>query len=95
MNSLPLRPTNKSKKKEATAERGLNIISPIEFEREANEESVMVVVVTEEGFVDSHEEPPEEIGYELLDTYKIVKRYFDEVVKLYGRPKITISFFDK
>jgi hypothetical protein len=45
INPLPPKPTVKSKKKETTNEKGLNIISPKEFEQEAASESIIFAVV--------------------------------------------------
>jgi hypothetical protein len=53
LNPILSRPNDRSKKKVAMEEKGLNIISPREFERDANEESFIFVVVNKEIFKDS------------------------------------------
>jgi hypothetical protein len=45
-------------KREATKEKGLNIISSRQFEKEANKESVMFIVVAKDFSLDPQEEPP-------------------------------------
>lgn len=69
-------------------EKGLNIISSRQFEREANKECVMFALVTKDVSMDSEEELPEEIGFGLSDPSKVAKFYFNEVVKLCGLPKL-------
>jgi len=49
-------------------ERGLNIISPKEFDKKVNEESVVFALIAKEIVENSLEEPPEELR-EVLEEF--------------------------
>ena len=58
---LQPRPVSKPRKQITTNNRGLNIISPKEFEREANEQSILFAVVAHETSTESQDTPLEEV----------------------------------
>ena len=60
---LQPKPIEVSKKREVTVPKDLNIISQKAFERVANQESVVLVLVAKEVTLEVHGEPPEEAKY--------------------------------
>ncbi|GFZ18574.1 hypothetical protein Acr_27g0003130 [Actinidia rufa] len=61
LNPLQPRLASKQKKENPTNNRGLNITSPKEFEREINDQSILFAVVAHETSIESQDTPLEEI----------------------------------
>ena len=71
LNPLQPRPASKQKKQNPTNNRGLNIISPKEFEREVNGQSILFAVVAHETSTGSQDTPPEEVTSILQEFHEV------------------------
>ena len=71
LNPLKPKPLDMSKKTEAPKAKGLNIISPKEFEKVAIQESIVFVLVARELHGETREEQPEEVK-SVLQEFKDV-----------------------
>ncbi|GFZ13346.1 hypothetical protein Acr_23g0017310 [Actinidia rufa] len=61
LNPLQPKPASKQKKENPTNGKGLNIISPKEFEREINDQSILFAVVAHEASTENQDTPPKEV----------------------------------
>ncbi|GFZ19760.1 hypothetical protein Acr_28g0004650 [Actinidia rufa] len=61
LNPLQPKPASKQKKENPTNGKDLNIISPKEFEREINDQSILFAVVVHDASTESQDTPPEEV----------------------------------
>ncbi|GFZ15653.1 hypothetical protein Acr_25g0000620 [Actinidia rufa] len=77
LNPLQPKPASKQKKENPTNGKGLNIISPKEFEREINDQSILFAVVAHETSTESQDTPPEEVTSILQEFHYPVDMRFD------------------
>ncbi|GFZ19564.1 hypothetical protein Acr_28g0002690 [Actinidia rufa] len=71
LNPLQPKPTSKQKKENPTNGTSLNIISPKEFEREINDQSILFAVVAHETSTGSQDTPPEEVTSILQEFHEV------------------------
>ncbi|GFZ18557.1 hypothetical protein Acr_27g0002960 [Actinidia rufa] len=71
LNPLQPKPSSKQKKENPTNGKDLNIISPKEFEREINDQSILFVVVVHDASTESQDTPPEEVTSILQEFHEV------------------------
>ncbi|GFZ14592.1 hypothetical protein Acr_24g0007820 [Actinidia rufa] len=71
LNPLQPKPASKQKKENPTNGKGLNIISPKEFEREINDQSILFAVVAHEASTENQDTPPEEVTSILQQFHEV------------------------
>ncbi|GFY94998.1 SNOWY COTYLEDON protein [Actinidia rufa] len=72
LNPLQPKPASKQKKENPTNGKDLNIISPKEFEREINDQSILFVVVVHDASTESQDTPPEEVTSNLQEFHEVI-----------------------
>ncbi|GFZ18371.1 hypothetical protein Acr_27g0001100 [Actinidia rufa] len=86
---LQPKPASKQKKENPTNGKGLNIISPKEFEREINDQSILFAVVAHEASTENQDTPPEEVTSILQEFHEDLiafKGHFDVPTDPFSEP---------
>ncbi|GFY90942.1 hypothetical protein Acr_07g0011380 [Actinidia rufa] len=71
LNPLQPKPASKQKKENPTNGKDLNIISPKEFEREINDQSILFAVVVHDASTESQDTPPKEVTSILQEFHEV------------------------
>ncbi|GFS34711.1 bifunctional inhibitor/lipid-transfer protein/seed storage 2S albumin superfamily protein [Actinidia rufa] len=72
LNPLQPKPASKQKKENPTNGKDLNIISPKEFERKINDQSILFAVVVHDASTESQDTPPEEVTSILQEFHEVI-----------------------